>query len=208
MAYEDPNTPSPAPSDIARESNASVDQSKTFLGGQHHPWRRLFARMVDICTAGFALFLLLIFAFSATMPEQAAGFAKAVENLIIANVVLYLIWLPAEALLLSLFGTTPAKWLFGIRIEHPGGNLLSLAEALNRSFLVFVQGVGFGIPFVALFTQLFAYRWLTKTGTTLWDTSANAVMLHKKWGVFRSLACTATVFAVLILISALNAAGK
>lgn len=208
MTYEDPNAPAPATSGHAQQTTSPVDQSKTFLGGPHHPWRRLFARTIDICTAGFALFLLLIFAFSATMPEQAAGFSKAVENPIIASVVLYLIWLPAETFLLSLFGTTPAKWLFGIRIEHPDGNLLSLAEALNRSFLVFVKGVGLGIPFVALFTQLFAYRRLTKTGTTLWDASANAVVLHKKWGVFRSIACTAAVFAVLILISALNAAGK
>ena len=208
MAYEDPNAPSPASGGVASKPAAPVDQSKKFLGGQHHPWRRLFARTVDICTAGLVLFMLLIFAFSATMPEQAAGFAKAIENPIIASVVLYLIWLPAEALLLSLFGTTPAKWLFGIRVAHPGGNLLSFAAALNRSFLVFVQGVGFGIPFVALFTQLFAYRRLTKTGTTLWDTSATAVVLHKKWGVFRALACTAAVFAVLILMSALNAAGK
>src|SRR3546814_12019146 len=58
---------------------------------------------------------------------------------------------------------------------------------------IFVQGVGFGIPFVALFTQLFAYRRLTKTGTTLWDTSAGAVVLHKKWGVVRALVCTAAV---------------
>ena len=208
MAYEDPNAPSPASGGVASKPAAPVDQSKKFLGGQHHPWRRLFARTVDICTAGLVLFMLLIFAFSATMPEQAAGFAKAIENPIIASVVLYLIWLPAEALLLSLFGTTPAKWLFGIRVAHPGGNLLSFAAALNRSFLVFVQGVGFGIPFVALFTQLFAYRRLTKTGTTLWDTSTTAVVLHKKWGVFRALACTAAVFAVLILMSALNAAGK
>lgn len=208
MAYEDPNAPSPTYGDVASKPAAPVDQSKKFLGGQHHPWRRLFARTVDICTAGLVLFMLLIFAFSATMPEQAAGFAKAIENPIIASVVLYLIWLPAEALLLSLFGTTPAKWLFGIRVAHPGGNLLSFAAALNRSFLVFVQGVGFGIPFVALFTQLFAYRRLTKTGTTLWDTSTTAVVLHKKWGVFRALACTAAVFFVLILMSALNAAGK
>lgn len=208
MAYEDPNAPSPASGDVAQELNAHVDRSKTILGEQHHPWRRLFARTVDICTAGFALFLLLIFAFSATMSEQAAGFAKAIENPIIASVVLYLIWLPAEALLLSLFGTTPAKWLFGIRVAHPGDKLLSFAVALNRSFLVFVQGVGFGIPFVALFTQLFAYRRLTKTGTTLWDASTSAVVLHKKWGVFRAIACTAAVFAVLVLMSALNAAGK
>ena len=78
----------------------------------------------------------------------------------------------------------------------------------NRSFLVFVQGVGLGIPFVALFTQLFAYRRLTKTGTTLWDTSASAAVFHKKWGVLRALACTTAVFGVLILMSALNAAGN
>ena len=208
MAYEDPNVPSSRPGDVVRESNASVDQSKTFLGGRYHPWRRLFARTVDICTSGLVLFMLLIFTFSATMPEQAAGFAKAIENQVVASVVLYLVWLPAEALLLCSFGTTPAKWLFGIRVVRPIGDLLSFSEALNRSFMVFVQGVGFGIPFVALFTQLFAYRRLTKTGTTLWDTSTGAVVPHKKWGVFRALACTVAVFAVLILISALNAAGK
>jgi uncharacterized RDD family membrane protein YckC len=208
MTYEDPNAPSPARTNIVRESDVSVDQSKTFLGGQHHPWRRFFARTVDICTAGFALFLLLIFAFSATMPEQATGFLTAIENPIAASVILYLIWLPAEALLLSLFGTTPAKWLFGIRVVHPGEKHLSFIDALKRSLLVFVQGVGFGIPFVALFTQLFAYRRLTKTGTTLWDTSTRAVVLHKKWGVFRAVACTTAVFAVLILLSVLNAADK
>lgn len=122
MAYEDPSAPAPSSVDVTENSNEPVDQSKTFLGGEHPPWRRFFARTVDICTAGLVLFLLL------------------------------------------LFGTTPAKWLFGISVEHPGGNLLSFSEVLNRSFLVFVQGVGFGIPFVALFTQLFAYRRFTKTG--------------------------------------------
>ena len=208
MAYEDPNAPSVATHSYVGQSASPVDQSKTFLGGQHHPWRRLFARTVDTCTAGFALFLLLIFTFGVMMPNQAAGFAKAIENPIIAGVVLYLIWLPAEALFLSMFGTTPAKWLFGIRVAQPSGDLLSFSEALNRSFLVFVQGAGLGIPLVALFTQLFAYRRLTTTGTTLWDASANAVVLHKKWGVFRALVCTAAVLVVLVLMSALNAAAK
>jgi len=208
MAYEDPNAPSTASGDYAQQSNSAVNQSKTLLWGKHHPWRRFFARTVDICTAGFVLFLLLIFALSATTPEQVAGFAKAMENPIIASVVLYLVWVPAEAVFLSLFGTTPAKWLFGISIAHPGGDLLSFSESLNRSFLVFVQGVGLGIPFIALFTQLFAYRHLTKTGTTLWDTSANALVRHKKWGVLRALICTAAVFGVLILMSALNAVGN
>lgn len=207
MTYEDPNAPSSASGGYVQKPNAPVDQSKAFLGGEHHPWRRLFARTVDTCTVGLLLFFLLILAFSATMPEQAAALTKGIENPIIAGVVLYLIWVPAEALLLSLFGTTPAKWLFGIRVAHPRGELLSFSEALNRSLLVFIQGVGFGIPFVALFTQLFAYRRLTKTGTTLWDTSVSSVVLHKKWGVLRGLVCTTAVFGVLSLIGALNASG-
>src|SRR3546814_7408114 len=127
--YEDPNAPSPVSANYVQESSSPVDKSKSFLGGKHHPWRRLFARTVDICTAGFVLFLLLIFAFSAAMPVQAAGFAKAVENPIVASIVLYLVWLPAEALLLSLFGTTPAK-----RSEEHTSELQSL---MRISYAVF-----------------------------------------------------------------------
>jgi hypothetical protein len=46
MAYEDPNAPSPVSANYVQESSSPVDQSKSFLGGKHHPWRRLFARTV------------------------------------------------------------------------------------------------------------------------------------------------------------------
>ena len=36
MAYEDPNAPSPVSSNYAQQSTSPVDQSKRFLGGQHH----------------------------------------------------------------------------------------------------------------------------------------------------------------------------
>lgn len=190
------------------KQEAPVDQSKSFLGGQHHPWRRFFARTVDVSTIGLLLFVLVAFAVGATMPAKAEGFAKALENPIIAGFLLYLVWIPAEAAFLSLFGATPAKWLFGIRVVHSNGGLLSFSQAIKRSFLVWIQGVGLGIPFVALFTQLFAYRRLTKTGTTLWDTSTSAVVQHKQWGLFRAVVCTAVVFGVLVLMGVLNSAGN
>lgn len=208
MAYEDPNAPSADTSRYAQQTISSADQSKIFLVRQHHPWRRLFARMVDSTTGAIVMFMLLMFALSTTMPEQAVGIIKAIENPIIASIVAGLVWVPAEALLLSSFGTTPAKWLFGIRVVHADGSVLSFSESLNRSMLVFVQGLGLGVPFVVLFTQLFAYRRLTETGTTLWDTSSSAVVFHKEWGEFRALMCTAAVFSVLILYAALNAAGQ
>jgi hypothetical protein len=184
------------------------DQSKSFLGGQHHPWRRFFARTVDVSTIGLVLLIFLAFASGATIPTRAEGFAKALDNPIIAGFLLYLFWLPAEAAFLTLFGTTPAKWLFGIRVVHSKDEPLSFSEALHRSFLVWVQGVGLGIPFVALFTQLFAYRRLTKTGTTLWDTSTHAMVTHRAWGVLRAIMCVAVVFAVLVLMVVLNSVGN
>ncbi|MBT9137222.1 MAG: hypothetical protein DDT34_02310 [Firmicutes bacterium] len=196
-----------APSPLAEppKREAPIDQRKSLLGGQHHPWRRFFARTVDVSTIGLLLFFLVAFTVDATMPAKAEGFAKALENPIIAVFLFYLVWIPAEAAFLALLGTTPAKWLFGIRVVHSNGESLSFSEALNRSFLVWVQGVGLGIPFVTLFTQLFAYRRLTKTGTTLWDTSTGAVVTHhQQWGVLRAIMCVAVVFAVLVLMGVMG----
>lgn len=160
------------------------DQSRTFLGGEAHPWRRFFARALDWGILGFLLGFLLFF--RQTSP-------------LVGSIILCLIWMPIEALFLCLFGATPARWLFGIRVTHPDGTLLSFGEAIRRSFLVFVQGFGCNIPFISLITSLFAYRRLTKTGTTRWDTATNAVVTHKKWGVGRALACIVCIIAALAL---------
>ena len=208
MICNDPNIPSSPFNGLAQAPKPSIDQSKSFLGGQHHPWRRLFARTFDIYTAGLLLFFLLLFPLtlgvSVAMPELGAGFAEAMSNPLMSSIFVYLVWAPAESVLLSLFGTTPGKWLFGIRVVHPGGGLLSYTDALKRSFLVFLQGEGLGIPVIGWLTQLFAYRRLTKTGTTLWDRSTNTVVLHKKWGILRALVCTAAVFVTLTMVRALD----
>lgn len=67
------------------------------------------------------------------MPEQAAGFAKAVENPIVAGIVLYLVWLPAEAVLLSALADFDAHCLS----EVDTGNVEVLASdglSLSRLF--------------------------------------------------------------------------
>ncbi len=183
---------------------STKDESKTFLGGAHHPWRRFFARTVDLMSIGILIFLLFSFSVGYLFPQNIDRFIKFIENPIGAAIVLYVLWLPFEALFLSLWGTTPAKWVFGIRVTSQNGGKLSYAQALKRTVLVFVQGEGFGIPLVTLFTRLFAYRRLTKTGTTLWDTSADTVVTHKKWGVIRAFASIFVTFVALMIMSILN----
>ena len=171
-------------------------QSRTSLGGDTHPWRRFFARIVDNGTTYYALGFVLGFVLavvwgvnlSASIPFWALMALMALMQLFV------------EAGLISLFGTTPAKWLFGIRVAHPDGSLLTFQEAIKRSFLVFVQGLGFAIPFIAPFTQLFAYRRLTKTGTTRWDAATNAVVHHEKWGLLQTIGCSCAAFFAIGLI--------
>lgn len=177
------------------------DESKSFLGGVHHPWRRFFARTVDLMSSGVFVFFLFYFSFGYLFPNNIGGFVKFIENPIGAAIVLYALWIPVEALFLSARGTTPAKWVFGIRITSNTGEKLSYAQALKRTFLVFVQGDGFGIPLATVFTRLYAYRRLTKTGTTLWDTSASSVVTHKRWGIIRALASALVTFATFVVMS-------
>ena len=184
------------------------DESKSFLGGVHHPWRRFFARTVDLMSIGILIFFLFAFSVGYLFPNNIGGFVKFIENPIGATIVLYVLWLPVEALFLSVGGTTPAKWIFGIRVTSQTGEKLSYGQALKRAFLVFVQGDGFGIPLVTLFTRLFAYRRLTKTGTTLWDTSVSSVVTHKKWGVIRAIASIFVTLVVLMVMSILKQMGN
>lgn len=183
----------------------TANESKKFLGGIHHPWRRLFAKTVDISTIGLLTVLVVAFGVGILFPSMAVAFVKALENQIIAGFIVLALWIPLEAVLLSSVGTTPAKWLFGISVKTTNGDKLSFQQALHRSFLVALQGMALGIPFVAFFTQIFAYRRLTKTGTTLWDTATNSVVNHTTWGAGRAIVCVVSVFFVLVLISVLNA---
>jgi len=181
------------------------DESSKFLGGIYHPWRRFFARIVDIWTWGLLAFLVLAFAGAVFLPKAEVS---TLQIQFIVWIVLLVLWIPIEAILLSTVGNTPAKWLFGISVRTKSGHKLSFSQALERSFLVLTQGEGLGIPFVALFTQLFAYRRLTKSGTTLWDKATGCVVTHTSWGAARAIGCVVTVIIVFILLSILSTLGS
>ncbi|ANX03401.1 hypothetical protein PG2T_03795 [Immundisolibacter cernigliae] len=104
--------------------------------------------------------------------------------------------IPVEAALLSQFKTTPGKWLFGIEVANPDGEPLSSEDARRRSLDVWVKGLGLGIPIVLIVPMMLAYRRLTRTGTTLWDTSCHAVVTHRSWTPARAIGAIATTLFV------------
>ncbi len=132
------------------------------------------------------------------------GFVKAIKKPITAGIILYLLWIPIEAAFLAAACTTPGKWIFGIRVVRRTGDKLSFPDALKRVFFVWIEGEGFGIPLVTIFTRFFAYRRLTLTGTTFWDTSVDSVVTHKKWGVIRTIASVLVVLLIFMIMCMLT----
>jgi uncharacterized RDD family membrane protein YckC len=173
-------------------------RSKRTSGMNYHPWRRLFSRMID-SLGGVVLLILIVYAWGLLLPSKATELVKLFQNPFVSYCAVIVLWVPLEAFLLSETGNTPARFLLGISVRTNSGNNLSFNAALFRSIQVLFQGAGLGIPFVSLFTQIFAYRRLVRTGTTLWDTANDSVVVHKEWGTGRALLCTLAVASVLIL---------
>ena len=78
-------------------------------------------------------------------------------------------WFIVESILIHRFGTTPGKWLLGLRVTNTNGTPLSLTAATLRSFRVLVGGIGFGWSLLALFCQVFSLVTARRLGNPLWD---------------------------------------
>ena len=109
---------------------------------QPHPWRRYFARSLDVMLAGLAVSLVRSCVLH-QLPDDSNG--TRIVSLILAWVVLML----TEPFLLHFWGTTVGKWIWGIRVVAiRDGKKLSLNEAFSRTGLVFACGEGASIPLV------------------------------------------------------------
>ena len=181
-----------------------VDQSRTFLGGHHHPWRRYFARIMDSSIFVY----LLAMAFGVMPPRTVADFSD-LDRWMLFYIIANAVMIPVEAVLLSSFKTTPGKWIFGIRVTGGHGAPLSFAQAINRSFRVWVQGSWLGIPIVLIIPMVFAYGRLNRTGTTLWDAHCGAVVTHRPWTPARAIgAITATLLVWGVLPALMTQASR
>jgi uncharacterized RDD family membrane protein YckC len=167
-----------------------------------HPWRRFFARSIDLLILGpVAAFGFMLIFFVTGQSIFANALLQEVNNIIIAPVALYLLYIPFEALLISKTRTTLGKFIFGIKVIHRTGEKLSYTSALKRAYIVWLRGDGLGLPVVSFLTRLHSYIILRKTRTTPWDKYVDSVLLYKEFGVMRAIFCTITVIAMIIVIN-------
>ena len=138
-----------------------------------HPWRRFLARNTDrllfIAIVNFILFVVLRLRMIPDYFSILFGYAA------------YWIVIFLEPFWLHYVGTTPGKWLFGIRLEYIQGGKLPFDVAMNRCGKVFQQGQGFGIPIWQFYRLYKSHTDLTEHYETHWDTETEVTYSKFDW---------------------------
>ena len=137
------------------------------------PWARWWARWFDL-GIWFLLSGLVLRLFGLSLSSMAG------------NVWIYLACqfaiIPAEAACLALWGTTPGKWLLGLRVTRADGSRLSYSIALQRSFWVLVLGNALNIFIYPMVTWIGNYFLLTSRRTTWWDNRLRTQVVSRPRG--------------------------
>ena len=137
-----------------------------------HPWRRYFARSLDLGLCSLLWMAVCLFLFrwhpDNTWPIRLLNSYAA-----------YGILLVLEPVLLCTWGYTPGKWIFGLAVRSPLGQKLTWGKAVDRTWGVFARGEGYGIPFYRLWRKYKCYcqckdgepeAWEEDTSYTIRDT--------------------------------------
>ena len=168
-----------------------------------HPWRRFFARNLDLMICGLIWTAIYALGFHWNQPN---GLLVQLLNTYVGWGLLFLL----EPMCLHFWGTTPGKALFGISIRGANGEKLSWSEALGRTWRVFGDGCGYGLPVYSFWRQWRSYRDCQDGERGAWEDTEDGwetyeISDNSNW---RCWACAgahvlAIGLAVLILLQAL-----
>lgn len=149
------------PKDLPRSIAPAVPRSD-YVYPVREPWRRYFARTLDLSLAE----LLCVAVGAAVFRINFARFTKLESWLL--GLLVWAVLLPIEAFALSRFGTTVGKRVLGLRVEHCDGRRLTYGEALWRTLAVFLYGCGCCIPIVSVWRNWKSYKAVQDEGA-MWD---------------------------------------
>ncbi len=129
-----------------------------------HLARRFWARWTDL-TLYSALWWL-------GMYLGGRDIGSAIANLWVL-IPMFLPWFAVEAWLIHRFGTTPGKWLMGLKVSNEDGSALALKESVWRALRVMITGIGFGWGLLAILCQTMSWFTTRRLGKPIWDYMGN-----------------------------------
>lgn len=189
---------------IVAESKQAADDASHIAG----PWARYFARYLDLALS-VCLTLLLFLLLTPTIKAanvQMTGPVWVVSLLLICLAAL-LPWV-IDAAIVSMFGNSLGKAIWGITVQHKDGRPLPFKEVLTRNFLVGLHGFWTGLTPLTFLPHIFSYNRLKKEGETKWDTKGQYEVLSSNPGAFRKIIGVALLFVALALIGLMDVANR
>lgn len=156
------------------------------------PWRRFFARYLDLSLYTGIYWLIVLLCLR---KRHITGLGWDAAFTILALITM----LFGEPLFLSRWGTTAGKWLLGLRVERRGSGRLTYGAALDRTFSAILDGMGLEIPLYSLFKLYHSYKACQENSAPLpWETEGVVMAQPQRpLQVFRYLAACALQAAVL-----------
>ena len=143
-----------------------------------YPWRRYFARVLDLAIVSLPVTALLILCFHMQIDDTAIRRFYDVFSAILGGLLLVAV----EPLFLHYWGTTPGKWILGIRVERLDGGRLTLDQAYRRSWGVFMAGRGFCLPLASTVCAYLSYRKYTNWEPLSWEGESVLRFRHRHSG--------------------------
>lgn len=178
--------------------NTAVEVNPTYqytdvVKSTPHPWKRFFARDIDI-----AICILLIEFVWIVLLHRISSESTLEEYLFAFFGLLLMLFL--EPLCISHFGTTPGKYIFGITISNLNGEKLTYKEAFQRTCKVLFWGRGLNIPFFNLYRLYQSRAEYLENRCTRWDFQLFDYHIPEKKSVVPALKF-ALFFVIYIVIS-------
>lgn len=140
------------------------------IRAQATPWTRLWARLLDltIYLAPLSLLVGYLFPDFVMLPIFAGNGGSSLLGALLLPLAMVL-----DAGVISVFGNSPGKWLIGTRVETIRHERPDFGTALNRNFLLYLKGIGLGIPIIAIVQYFINFSKLRNGRQSSWDSDSN-----------------------------------
>lgn len=103
-----------------------------------------------------------------------------------------------EAAVFEVFGTTPGKWAFALRIRDGDGHDISSKTYFRRLIRLWWAGMGCGIPYLGIFAATFQTLRFAGRGWTSYDQAMGLAVYEAPIGRLRWMAASALPASVLV----------
>ncbi len=163
-----------------------------------HPWRRFLARLLDINIYSTIWLAFLGFTFQVNILYR-SNWGDILDITMAIGLMLLI-----EPLLLRLFGTTPGKAIFGLRLENKFGKNLSYGDALERTWGVFRYGLGLNIPIYNIVCLRRSFIRCNENEVQPWDYWISYKIKDRKW--YRNVLYVGGLSALIFLTYTISAA--